>query len=56
MFEMRSLLRALITVIANGGCHPFIVWTLSDDLLMVSEAECIVVLIENTQCTSGSGQ
>jgi len=54
--EMRSLLRPLITVMANGGCHPFIVWTLSDELLMVNKAEYIVVLIENTQCTSGSGQ
>jgi len=56
MFETRSLLRPLITVMANGRCHPFTVWTLSDDLLMVNQAECIVVLIENTQCASGSGQ
>jgi len=61
MFEMRSLLRQLITVMANGGCHPFTVWTLSDDLLMVNKAECIVGLIENTvfvrirQVTSDKG-
>ena len=61
MFEIRSLPRPLITVMANGGCHPSTVWTLSDDLLMVNKAECIVGLIENTlyirirQVTSDKG-
>ena len=58
MFKMHSLLRPFITLMANGGRHSFTVWTvwaLSDDLLAVNEAECVVALIGNTQCTSGYG-